>query len=70
MFALSQFVSTIAGSIVVKSVPPKKEDVRLSCNIFGGIAGAVAIILIIFNCGPFVFIENKKFEERLEELQP
>ena len=69
MFALSQFVSTIVGVILIPE-NPTEHDVRLNCNIFGGIAGAVAIILIIFNCGPFVFAENKKFEQRLEELQP
>lgn len=42
---------------------PRLTDVSMIANF------AFALILLIFNCGPFVFSENRAFMARLEALK-
>mmetsp|Transcript_12602 Transcript_12602/g.21204 ORF Transcript_12602/g.21204 Transcript_12602/m.21204 type:complete len:140 (+) Transcript_12602:1442-1861(+) len=42
---------------------PKTSDIIFIGNI------AFAVILLIFNCGPFVFSENRAFNEKLYRLR-
>lgn len=77
VFALSQFIAPNVGSYYYEAVNPDDKinvdgsearmpnitDKSMIVNfIFAG-------ILFIFNCGPFVFSENRAFQQRLEELR-
>ena len=42
---------------------PKITDISMIGNFI------FAVFLFVFNCGPFVFSENRAFQKRIEELR-
>ena len=64
MYALSNFISPLIGSWVYTLVGMRAEFdwVSLSNVVF-------ALILFVFNCGPFFISENNKFVEKLSLYQ-
>ena len=42
---------------------PKIADYTMIFNF------SFAVVLFVFNCGPFVFSENRAFQKRLEDLR-
>ena len=64
IYALSMFVSPLIGSNLNSSFGP-----RATCDYIAYTNFASAIILLLFNCGPFVFSENRKFQDKLDELR-
>jgi hypothetical protein len=56
IYALSMFFGPLVGSWVKSAT-----DGRTSCDIFALVNLFLAVVLIIFNCGPFVFSENRAF---------
>lgn len=64
IYALSNFVSPLIGTYMHSSLGS-----RVDCDYIGFFNFGLAAILLIFNCGPFVFSENRKFNEKLAELR-
>ena len=44
-------------------------DWRPTCDIIALLNLGIALILFLFNCGPMVLREDRKFKERLKELK-
>jgi hypothetical protein len=56
LYSLSNFVSPLIGTFLRdKFGSPQGTDYIMYANIL------IALILFIFNCGPFVFAEERKF---------
>ena len=75
IFALSQFIAPNIGSMYYEakadSISAKGDDARMP-NITDKsmiVNFVFAAILFVFNCGPFVFSENRAFQKRLEVLR-
>ena len=64
IYALSNFVSPLIGSAMETSLGP-----RATCDYIGFANIGLAGFLFIFNCGPFVFSENSRFNKALAELR-
>ena len=63
-YAISMFISPIIGSSLKDSF-----NYQGACDIVAMFNFAYAFILFFFNCGPMVFYENRKFEEKLFMLK-
>lgn len=61
VYALSMFLSPLIGSALQTSYGQ-----RATCDILMIGNLCVAVILLVFNCGPFVFQENRVFKGKLE----
>ena len=64
MFATSMFISPLIGSNLYLSY-----GASLTCDIIALMDFAFGIWLMIFNCGPTVFAENKNFMRKLTSLK-
>ena len=64
-YALSMFVSPIIGSNLYTNT-----DANRTATYVGIFNVSYSIILFVFNCGPFVFSENRKFQKKLNDLMP
>lgn len=64
IYAFSMFVSPLVGSGINNLYGPRK-----TCDYFMLANLVVAIVLLVFNCGPNVFTENREFRKQLEDLQ-
>lgn len=65
VYASSMFVSPLIGSYISNKVHASK-----TCDIIAYANLAFAVVLFLFNCGPFVFQENRIFQAKLAELLP
>ena len=63
-FSFSMAVSPYIGSAMSAEVGPVH-----TAKYVGYFNIAFTIFIFLFNCGPFVFSENKKFEEALYKLK-
>lgn len=63
-YALSNFVSPLVGSYMHSTLGSRVDTDYIAFMNLG-----LAAILLIFNCGPFAFSENRKFNQRLAELR-
>ena len=63
IYALSMFVGPLIGSAMNTTFGSVK-----TCDYLGFANLGFAVLLFIFNCGPFVYAENRKFQERVAEL--
>ena len=41
----------------------------VTCDTLGLINAGFGVILLIFNCGPFVFSENRAFQEKMKVIR-
>lgn len=64
MYAFACFISPLIGDALNTNFLA-----RTACDISAYANFGFLILLLIFNCGPFVFSENAKFNEKLEELR-
>lgn len=64
IYALSNFVSPIIGAAL-----EKQFGQRSTCDYTAFMNLSLGILFFVFNCGPFVFQENKKFNQQLEKLK-
>lgn len=64
IFAFTNFVAPLTGAALHKSLEERNTFDVIALANFG-----FGIIFFIFNCGIFVFSENRKFNERLQELK-
>jgi hypothetical protein len=64
VYALSTFVSPLAGSALYNMFGP-----RLTCDYVAIMNIITFLILFIFNCGPFVYRENREFLAKLAKLK-
>lgn len=64
IYASSMFVSPLVGSILQTGYGQ-----RVTCDILMIGNLIVGVFLLIFNCGPLVFKENREFRTKLENLQ-
>jgi hypothetical protein len=64
-YAASMFIAPLIGSFLYTDT-----DARRTSTLIGYFNIAYMFILFTFNCGPFVFSENRKFLKRLETLTP
>ena len=42
---------------------------RPTCDIVAAFNLGIGLVLLVFNCGPHVFREDREFKEKLEELK-
>ena len=63
VFATSNFLGPNIGTWLYTRWGP-----RTTCDIIALTNFAFALILFIFNCGPFVFQENIRFQRMIKEL--
>lgn len=56
IYALSQFVSPIVGSQLYTYF-----GARVTCDYVALLNFGFFVVLFLFNCGPFVFSENRQF---------
>lgn len=64
-YAASMFVAPLIGSDLYTDTNARRTSTYIAFFNIG-----YMIILFIFNCGPWVFSENRKFLKRLEALTP
>ena len=64
LFASANFVSPIVGSYLYT-----QYGMRSTCDIIAAVNVAFATIILIFNCGLFVFSEDRKFRGKLGKLK-
>jgi hypothetical protein len=64
-YAASMFVAPLVGSFLYTDT-----DARSTSTYITYFNVAYMIILFVFNCGPRVFSENKKFLKKLEDMNP
>ena len=64
MFAFSCFISPLIGDALNTAYGQ-----RIACDISAFANFAFFIVLFLFNAGPFVFSENRAFNEKLEQLR-
>ena len=64
VYAFSNFVSPLAGSIVASTY-----DRSIAGDIWAFTNFGLAVILFLFNCGIFVFSEHREFQKKLEALK-
>lgn len=64
IYALAMFVGPLVGGFMHDQIGPRKtgDYVAISNLVIGG-------ILLVFNCGIFVFHENRAFFSKLNELK-
>lgn len=64
LFSASNFLSPLIGTFLTRGERyPEGNDIVFLCNC------AFAIVLFIFNCGLFVFSEERRFQEKLFKLR-
>jgi len=64
IFAFSNFVSPLIGSYIETAYGDQEVF-----DIFATISFGFGIFFLIFNCGPFVFSNNRKFHANLKALK-
>ena len=64
IYALSMFVSPLIGSWLYDQFGPRK-----TCDYVALANLGLGAFFLIFNCGIFVFSENRKFNEKLMEIK-
>lgn len=60
IFAFANFVSPLLGSYVQTALGDQE-----CFDLFGCVSFGFGVFFFIFNCGPFVFSENRKFMAKL-----
>lgn len=63
VYAISMFVSPLIGSSLFL-----KYESQTTCDIVAAANLGLAVFCFIFNCGFFVFSENRTFKKALEAL--
>lgn len=64
VYALSMFLGPLIGDAL-----QSRFGYRTTCDVFAYINFGWALILFIFNCGPMVIGENKRFQAKLNTLK-
>jgi len=64
-YAASMFAAPLVGSFLYTDT-----DARRTSTLMGYFNIIYMLILFVFNCGPLVFSENRKFLKKLDALTP